>query len=56
MGEIGIDEALIDKTQNHIAKRQRGVTHIYNRYKYDKEKMAAMKAWEEKLLNMIQGS
>ena len=55
MAEIGIDEQTIDRIQNHVTNRKRGVTHVYVRYTYDKEKQAAMEAWERKLKSIITG-
>jgi integrase len=55
MAEIGIDEQTIDRIQNHVTNRKRGVTHVYVRYTYDKEKQAAMEAWERKLKSIISG-
>jgi integrase len=55
MAEIGIDEQTIDRIQNHVTNRKRGVTHVYVRYTYDKEKQAAMEAWERKLKSIVSG-
>jgi len=55
MAEIGIDEQTIDRIQNHVTNRKRGVTHVYVRYTYDKEKQAAMEAWERKLKSIVTG-
>jgi integrase len=55
MAEAGIPEIMIDQIQNHVARRQRGVTHIYVRYSYDKEKQAAMETWERKLKSITTG-
>jgi hypothetical protein len=55
MAEAEIPEHTIDQIQNHIAKRRRGVTHIYVRYSYDREKQAAMETWERKLNSIITG-
>ncbi|HTY20968.1 MAG TPA: tyrosine-type recombinase/integrase [Geobacteraceae bacterium] len=55
MAEIGIDEQAIDRIQNHVTNRKRGVTHVYVRYTYDKEKQAAMEAWERKLKSIVSG-
>jgi len=55
MAEAEIPEHTIDQIQNHIAKRRRGVTHIYVRYSYDREKQAAMETWERKLSSIITG-
>ena len=52
-GEMGIDEALIDRLQNHISKQKKGMGFIYNRYKYDKEKRAVMEEWETTLNDII---
>lgn len=50
--EMGIAGEMIDRLQNHITKQKQGVGHIYNRYSYDKEKQAALEAWERKLLSI----
>jgi len=53
--EIGRDEQTIDRIQNHVTNRKRGVTHVYVRYTYDREKQAAMEAWERKLKSIVTG-
>ncbi len=53
MAELGISEETIDRVQNHVTKRRQGVTHVYVRYSYDKEKIQAMEAWERKLQSII---
>ena len=50
LGEIGYSNHLIGKILNHT---DQGVTAIYNRYEYDREKREMLEAWEGKLKQMI---
>jgi hypothetical protein len=38
---------------NHISGTRAGVAGIYNRYKYEPQKQAALQAWAERLLEML---
>jgi hypothetical protein len=38
---------------NHISGTRAGVAGIYNRYKYEQQKQAALQAWAERLLEML---
>jgi hypothetical protein len=53
MSEIGIQDETIDAVLNH---KKQGVIGTYNRNKYDKEKQAALEAWERKLQSIITGT
>ena len=53
--EMGISGELIDRLQNHITRQKQGVGHVYNRYSYDREKQAALEAWERKLISITAG-
>lgn len=50
LAKLGFANEVIDAVLNHVLP---GVRGIYNRYRYDKEKEAAMRAWEEKLRGII---
>jgi hypothetical protein len=42
---MGVDLPVISAVLNHSPKAIMGVTSIYNRFKYDAEKRAALDAW-----------
>ena len=52
LAEIGYKDEVNDAILGHA---KQGVVGIYNRYRYDKEKQAAMAAWERKLNSIITG-
>lgn len=45
MAEIGVDEHIIGKVVNHAPSTITG--QVYNKYKYDSEKRAALEMWSE---------
>ena len=44
---------MIDAVLNHA---KQGVIKVYNQYRYDKEKQAALETWERKLNSIIAGT
>ncbi|AJE04668.1 tyrosine-type recombinase/integrase [Geobacter pickeringii] len=52
MAEMGTMDEVIDAILNHAKK---GVIKVYNQYRYDKEKQAALESWERKLKSIING-
>ena len=46
MASIGVPRLVIAKILNHVEK---GVTAVYDRYSYDREKKEALEAWAERL-------
>lgn len=50
MSALEFSDEIIDAVLNHVKK---GVIAIYNRYKYDKEKKAALEAWEMRLREIL---
>jgi hypothetical protein len=52
MAKMGIMDEVIDAILNHV---KQGVIKVYNQYRYDKEKQAALETWERKLTSMITG-
>jgi integrase len=50
MAEMGTMDEVIDAILNHA---KQGVIKVYNVYRYDKEKQAALEAWERKLATII---
>jgi integrase len=52
MAQQGEMDEVIDAVLNHAKK---GVIKVYNQYRYDKEKQAALEKWEQKLLSLIEG-
>lgn len=57
LGALGVDELLIARILSHTTevgeKRVPTVTGVYNRYRYDAEKQAAMVLWEQRLLEIL---
>ena len=52
MAEMGTMDEVIDAILNHV---KQGVIKVYNQYRYDKEKQAALEAWGRKLNSIITG-
>lgn len=52
MAQAGEMDEVIDAVLNHAKK---GVIKVYNQYRYDKEKQAALEKWEQKLLSFVEG-
>ena len=50
MAELGEMDEVIDAVMNH---KKKGVTAVYIRYRYDKEKQAALESWERKLRSIV---
>src|SRR5262245_59071246 len=53
MGEAGVDRFHIAHVLNHRSVTHSTVTAIYDRYRYDKEKRAALEKWAELLSGII---
>jgi integrase len=53
MAEMGTMDEVIDAILNHV---KQGVIKVYNQYRYDKEKQAALEAWGRKLDSIITGT
>jgi len=53
MAEMGEMDEVIDAILNHS---KQGVIRVYNQYRYDKEKQAALESWEIKLQSIITGT
>jgi integrase len=52
LGSLGVEQSLIGRILNHT---ERGVTSIYNRYAYEKEKRRALMMWAGKLEEIVTG-
>ena len=52
LGSLGVEQSLISRILNHA---ERGVTSIYNRYAYEKEKRRALMMWAGKLEEIVTG-
>lgn len=52
MAQSGEMDEVIDAVLNHV---KQGVIKVYNQYRYDREKQAALEAWERKLNQIIGG-
>jgi integrase len=50
---LGIPIEVTEAVLNHISGTRAGVAGIYNRYKYEPQKQAALQAWAERLLEML---
>jgi integrase len=50
MARIGIPDEHAEEVLNHSKV---GIKKVYNTYKYDKEKQAALTAWEAELLRLL---
>jgi integrase len=54
MGEAGVDRFHIAHVLNHRSVTHNTVTAIYDRYRYDKEKRAALEKWAEVLTGIVE--
>ena len=55
MAQLGVDRVVIGKCLNHISVDRTTITGaVYDRYSYEKEKLAAFTLWEQRLLSIIQ--
>lgn len=52
MAESGEMDEVIDAILNHA---KQGIIKVYNQYRYDKEKQAAMESWARKLQSIVSG-
>jgi integrase len=50
MTSMGIPRLIVQKILNHV---EPGVTQIYDRYSYDKEKREALESWSKRLVLMV---
>jgi hypothetical protein len=50
---LGVPVEVTESVLNHISGTRAGVAGIYNRYRYDPEKRAALDAWDTKLKGLI---
>ena len=52
MTSLGISRLVVSKILNHV---ETGVTAIYDRHSYDREKKAALEAWAARLEEIVVG-
>jgi len=52
MARVGIIEEVAEEVVNH---KKQGIVGVYNKYRYDKEKEAALIKWEQLLLEILRG-
>ena len=52
-GDLGISRLTVSKILNHV---ERGVTAVYDRHSYDKEKRQALDAWGRRLEEILSGT
>lgn len=50
MTSMGIPRLVVSKGLNHV---ERGVTAVYDRHSYDREKRQALEAWARRLQSII---
>jgi integrase len=50
---LGIPIEVTEAVLNHISGTRAGVAGIYNRYKYEPEKLAALEAWDQRLQERV---
>ena len=50
---LGIPIEVTEAVLNHISGTRAGVADIYNRYKYEPEKRAALEAWDQRLQELV---
>jgi integrase len=50
MAQMGVMDEVIDSVLNHA---KQGVIRVYNQYRYDREKQAALESWSRKLESMV---
>jgi hypothetical protein len=50
---LGIPIEVTEAVLNHISGTRAGVAGIYNRYKYEPEKRAALEAWDLRLREIL---
>ena len=50
---LGIPIEVTEAVLNHISGTRAGVAGIYNRYKYEPEKRAALDAWDQRLQKLV---
>jgi len=53
MTSIGITRFIVGRVLNHS---ERGVTAVYDRHSYDREKRQALETWAAHLAEMVSGS
>ena len=52
IASMGFSRLVISKVLNHV---ESGVTAVYDRHSYDKEKRTALNAWSQKLTDILKG-
>jgi hypothetical protein len=50
---LSIPVEVTEAVLNHISGTRAGVAGIYNRYKYEPEKRAALDAWDQRLQELV---
>jgi integrase len=53
---LGIPIEVTEAVLNHISGTRAGIAGIYNRYKYEPEKRAALEAWSKRLRELLEGA
>jgi hypothetical protein len=50
--ELGVSRLVVSKLLNHV---ETGVTRVYDRASYDREKRQALDAWARRLESLVKG-
>jgi integrase len=53
MTALGISRLVVQKILNH---KEKGITAVYDRYGYDREKRKALDTWGRKVESIVTGS
>jgi integrase len=53
MTGMGISRLVVSKILNHV---ERGITAVYDRHSYDREKLQALETWGHKLKSIVEGT
>ena len=56
MAKCGVTRLVVDKVLNHVSADRSTIAGVYDRYGYDREKRAALQAWEGHLLAIVEDS
>lgn len=52
LAAAGVSETVAELTVGHVRK---GIAAVYDQYRYEREKRAALEAWERRLLRIVEG-
>ena len=55
MAELGVQPHIIEAVLNHQSGHKGGIAGIYNRASYEREKAAALAAWDAHVAALVEG-